>query len=291
MRQGQKNTNIRDFIQLTKPRLSALNVIAAWFGVLMSDKVLSWESHLWFLVTITLVIMGSGAINCVLESGLDLKMSRTKTRPLPDGRMKQSTALTFGLILISLGALGLYFKVNPFSSVISLVSAVLYIFAYTPMKLKTAFAVYVGAIPGALPPLIGQVAADGHISLMGWLLFGFLFFWQIPHFIAISIYSRKDYQAAGIQVYPNTHGMKASYYMIVATTCFMVFMSILPYFYQLVSLVYMIVALLLGLCFVFVTLKGIKTLGNITNENSWAKRCFFASILYLPLILCLMFIL
>ena len=127
--------------------------------------------------------------------------------------------------------------------------------------------------------------------LMGWLLFGFLFFWQIPHFIAISIYSRKDYQAAGIQVYPNTHGMKASYYMIVATTCFMVFMSILPYFYQLVSLVYTIVALLLGLCFVFVTLKGIKTLGNITNENSWAKRCFFASILYLPLILCLMFIL
>ena len=159
------------------------------------------------------------------------------------------------------------------------------------MKIKSPYAVFVGAIPGALPPVIGYTAASGELTNLAITLFLILFAWQIPHFLAISIYSREDYSNAGVVVYPNARSILYTVKLINFFTSVTIISSLLPVLIGVSSNFYGFVAVLLGLCFQIICLRGYRSIGKLSIENNWAKKCFFASIIYLPLLLISMFIL
>ena len=281
----------KDLLNLTKPRLAMLNVIAACFGYLMSVANLNWYHFVESMVYTSLVVGGAGALNCLMEIDLDSKMHRTSTRPLPSGRLSSKSALIFGAALIFIGSLGLLLRVNLLTGVISLSSAIFYLVFYTPMKIKSPYAVFVGAVPGALPPVIGYTSGAGIVDEMAAVLFVFLFSWQIPHFLAISIYSRSDYKSAGVIVYPNKMSMRHTLNIMSFFTSITLISSLVPVILGKASNVYGFISLLLGLYFQFTCTKAYQGLGNVVEENRLAKRCFLASILYLPLVLTTMFIL
>jgi len=282
---------LKDLINLTKPRLAMLNVIAAGFGYALSVESIQWLNFLEAMTYTSLVICGAGALNCLMEIDLDKKMSRTSSRPLPSGRLSPKAALIFGSTLIFVGSLGLLLRVNFLTGLISLSSAIFYLVFYTPMKMRSPYAVFVGAIPGALPPVIGYAAGSGTLDSMALVLFVFLFSWQIPHFLAISIYSREDYKKAGVIVYPNTTSMRHTLNIMSFFTILTLVASVMPVFLGKSGNVYGVISLVLGLGFQVSCTKAYHAIGNVGAENKAAKRCFFASILYLPLLLSSMFIL
>ena len=281
----------RDLINLTKPRLAMLNVIAACFGYLMSVELINWWHFSEAMLFTTLVVGGAGALNCLMEIDLDGKMKRTSTRPLPSGRLSTISALLFGSFLIFIGSVGLLLRINLLTGVISLSSAIFYLVFYTPMKIRSPYAVFVGAVPGALPPVIGYTAGAGVVDEMALVLFVFLFSWQIPHFLAISIYSREDYKSAGVVVYPNKMSMRHTLNIMSFFTSVTMVSSLVPVILGKAGNIYGFVSLILGLYFQFSCTKAYQGLGNFAEENKLAKKCFFASILYLPLVLTTMFIL
>lgn len=281
----------KDLINLTKPRLAMLNVIAAGFGYALSVESIVWVKFCEAMIYTSFVICGAGALNCLMEIDLDKKMKRTASRPLPSGRLSKKSALIFGSTLIFVGSLGLLLRVNILTGLISLSSAIFYLVFYTPMKMKSPYAVFVGAIPGALPPVIGYAAGAARLDSMALVLFVFLFSWQIPHFLAISIYSRKDYENAGVVVYPNITSMRHTLNIMSFFTSLTMVSSFMPVFLGKSGDVYGVVSILLGLGFQITCTKAYQAIGNISAENKAAKRCFFASILYLPLLLSSMFIL
>jgi protoheme IX farnesyltransferase len=232
----------------------------------------------------TMVVCGATTLNCYIEKDVDRNMERTRNRALPSGRMKPSTALIIGysLLVISLPLLVIF--VNWPTMILSLVAAVLYLYAYTPMKLKSEAALFVGAIPGAIPPVMGWTAVTGVIDAMSLILFLILFIWQIPHFLAIAMYLAKDYDAASIKVYPNKIGFGKSKRDIFLYTIILVLSSLGPYFIGYSSIVYRNIALVFGLMFLALAFAGF-----FIKENdailSWAKKYFWASIIYLPILL------
>jgi heme o synthase len=282
---------LKDLINLTKPRLAMLNVIAAGFGYALSVDSVSWVLFLEAMIYTTLVICGAGALNCLMEIDLDKKMTRTAIRPLPAGRLDKKSALIFGSILIFCGSIGLLLRVNVLTGIISLSSAIFYLVFYTPMKIKSPYAVFVGAVPGALPPVIGYAAGSGRLDSMALILFVFLFSWQIPHFLAISIYSRKDYENAGVVVYPNITSMRHTLNIMSFFTSLTLISSLMPVFLGRSGNVYGVVSLLLGLGFQMTCTKAYYAIGDVSAENKAARKCFLASIIYLPLLLSSMFIL
>ena len=281
----------KDLLNITKPRLAMLNLVAAYFGFAMSGVTYDIYYFLESMLYIALVIAGAGALNCLMEIDVDGRMARTKSRPLPSGRLGPKQVLIFGGSLIFFGSLGLLLRVNILTGVISLSSAIFYLVFYTPMKVKTPYAVFVGAIPGALPPVIGYTAASATLTEMAMVLFVFLFAWQIPHFLAISIYSREDYAKAGVIVYPNKTSVRHTISLMNFYTSLTVVASLVPVFINKASTAYGAVGVLLGLCFQVICVKGYQQVGDTEKENIWAKKCFVASIIYLPLLLTSMFLL
>ena len=282
---------LKDLINITKPRLAMLNLVAAYFGFAMSGVTYDTYFFLESMLYIALVIAGAGALNCLMEIDVDGRMARTKNRPLPAGRLDPRIVLLFGGILIFVGSIGLLLRVNILTGVISLSSAIFYLVFYTPMKVRSPYAVFVGAIPGALPPVIGYTAASAVLTEMALILFVFLFAWQIPHFLAISIYSRDDYFKAGVIVYPNKTSVRHTISLMNFFTSLTMVASLMPVFINKATQLYGVVAVLLGLGFQLTCMKGYQQIGKVEAENRWAKRCFIASIIYLPLLLTSMFLL
>lgn len=193
---------LRDLLSLVKPGVTGLNLVATAGGFWLARRAAPPERFFWALAGTALVIGAANALNCYAERDVDRCMARTRMRPLPAGRLRPQVALAFGLLLSAAGVGALSLAVNPLSAALAVLALVAYVAVYTPLKQRSSLALLAGAVPGAAPPLIGWAAATGSIGLSGVLLFLLLFLWQVPHFLAISLYRKGEYARAGFKVLP-----------------------------------------------------------------------------------------
>lgn len=271
-----------DLIALVKPRIMIMALLTAAGAASLAPGTIAVVDALWMLAGTALIVGSANTLNMWLERDLDCLMLRTKDRPLPTGRLDASTALVFGAIqgAISIPVLA---KINLVTAALGLLALVLYVGVYTPMKQRSQIAVWVGAIPGAMPALMGWTAATGKIDLGGLAVFGVLFIWQIPHFHAIAMYRQRDYDAAGLKTLPGTHGLSRARFEIALYLVVQVAVSMLPVALGVAGWIYGATAMALG---AFVLVQGLP--GARTGTTKWARNVFLASIVYLPLLFAVM---
>jgi len=274
-----------DYVTLAKPRLNLLVVGSTLAGFVMGDGDLSNAMVLIAIVVGTaLVAGGASAFNQVTERHSDALMRRTRLRPMPDGRLLSSDALIFAGALSFAGLALLALAVNVLSSLVALATLVSYAAIYTPLKLRTSFATVIGAIPGALPPVIGWAAATNGLSQGAWILFGILFLWQLPHFLAIAWIYREDYARAGFRMLPviEPDGRSTGRQSVLYAAALLP-LSLAPTLVGITTTTYFVAALVLTLGFLGLTVRFAKT-----RSVGDARRVFFGSIIYLPLLWVLM---
>jgi len=270
------------YVVLTKPDVTFLVVITTVAGFYLgSVGSLDWIRLLHTLGGTLLVAAGTAALNQCVERELDALMRRTATRPLPSGQLQPGEVLVFGAATIVIGALWLGFAVNWLSAAVALTTTILYLGLYTPPKTRTTLSTAVGAIPGALPPMIGWAAAHGTLSLGGWILFAILFVWQFPHFMAIAWMYREDYARAGIRMLPviDRKG-DATFRQIVMSSAILVWVSALPSVVGMASVRYFFGALILGMLLLQTGLWA-----NRARTNVRAKWLMHATVAHIPLLL------
>lgn len=271
-----------DLSELFKVRLSFLVVLTTLVGFLLgSQGPLDYFLLLTTLAGTALAAAGASALNQWMERTLDARMARTQSRPLPGGRMHPEDALWMGALLSLAGLALLYLFVNELATILTALTLGSYLLVYTPLKRRTALNTLVGAIPGAIPPLIGWVAATGRMSLTGWVLFAILFLWQMPHFLAISWMYRDEYRDAGFRMLSaeDPDGSASGRQSLIYSLALLV-ASLLPSVLRVASPWYMVPAFLLGVGFVACAANF-----AIRRTRGSARLLFFASILYLPLLL------
>ncbi len=269
---------IRDLIDLGKPRLSILVLFTAAIGLWMSPEVLPLVPSLIFLVATSALVAAANTLNCWIEAELDARMQRTRNRPLPAGRLDPPVALVSGLVLSIASLSVLWITTNPLTTGLGLVALLSYVLIYTPLKRFSPAALFVGAVPGALPPLMGFTAATNGLALPGWFVFGILFFWQLPHFAAISLYLKPDFAAAGFRVLSVALGDVRARRHLFAYTLAMVGFSLLAQPLGLAGWVYSAVALGLGLYKIRLAAAGLRP----DADSAWARRFFLFTLIYLP---------
>jgi protoheme IX farnesyltransferase len=232
------------------------------------------------VVGTTLVAGGAAALNQVAERDTDAKMRRTRLRPLPDGRVSPAEGRLFGIVLSVAGLGILAGRANLLSALLALATLVVYLVVYTPMKRRTPMATLLGAVPGALPPLIGWAASHGSIDAGGASLFAIVFLWQIPHFMAIAWLYRDDYSAAGFPMLPviDPGGARAAHQAL-AYALLLVPVSLAPTFVGVAGVAYLGVAVVLGAVMAWLAVRF-----NAERTDASARALFFASITYLPLL-------
>jgi protoheme IX farnesyltransferase len=276
-----------DLAELVKARLSLLVLSTTLVGFLLGQgrAPMAWLPLVATLIGTALSACGAAALNQWWERDVDALMRRTRTRPLPAGRMHPKDALMFGILFSVFGVASLVI-VNPLSAALAAATIVIYVLVYTPLKRVSAINTLVGAIPGALPPLIGWIAATGEASLPGWVLFAILWFWQMPHFLAIAWMYRDEYASAGFIFLTgrDRDGSATSRQAVLYSIC-LVLVSLVPAFIGLNTPAYFIGALVLGAAFCGLALHFAW---QRTRES--ARVLFFASIIYLPLLLALLVI-
>lgn len=274
----------RDALTLLKPRITIMAGIMAGGGFLLAPKAFDLWQLMWGVIGTMLAVGAANALNMYLERESDLWMARTRDRPLPAKRMAPNVALAIGLSVEVLSTIVLMVFVNALTAVLGLVAFVLYVWVYTPMKWRSPMALFVGAIPGAMPSLMGWAAAMGSIDAVGLAYTAILFFWQLPHFLAIAMYRKDEYASAKIRAVPVVHGEAQATLQLVLFTGVLVVVSLLPVPLGAASWFYAITALLLGGWFTWLGVEGLRKGPSIP----WAKRFFLASLVYLPaLSLCL----
>lgn len=269
------------YYELLKPRLSFLVVFSSGFGYLLANQaVISWFNFIGFLVGGFLISGSSVTINQIIEKEYDAMMKRTDKRPIPSHRITPTQAFWFSIITGILGLVCLMVFTNPLTTVLSFVSLILYAFVYTPLKRVGPIAVFVGAIPGALPPLIGWAAASGVITYEALIIFGIQFIWQFPHFWAIAWVSDDDYKRAGFKLLPGGGAKDMNTAInIMIYTLFLLPLGLLPTLFGLTGLTSAIIATLCGVLFLAQTFSLMK---DISNQK--AKRIMFGSFIYLPIV-------
>jgi protoheme IX farnesyltransferase len=280
-------TRTADFVTLAKPRLNLLVVGSAVAGYVMAGGDVGQVFRLLCTILGTaLVAGGASGYNQILERDADALMQRTRLRPLPDGRLQAGEALLFATALSSLGLATLAVGVNGLSALVALATLVSYVVIYTPLKRVTSFSTVIGAIPGALPPVIGWVAAREELSPGAWVLFGIVFLWQLPHFLSIAWIFREDYARAGFPLLPvlEPDGRSTGRQSIIYSAA-LVPLSLAPTLIGLTGRAYFAGAF--GLTAIFVVLA---VRFGLTRSRSDAKRLFFGSIIYLPLLWILMIV-
>jgi len=275
-------SHFADLLALTKPRLNLLVLLTTLAGLyLAAPDGVPTALLVHTLVGSALVAGGAAALNQVMEHRTDGLMRRTSRRPVPAGRLGIAESTWFGVFLSVAGIGELWLGANGVAAVVAAVTHLSYLLAYTPLKTRTSLSTLVGAVPGALPPVIGWSAATGDVSLPALILFGIVFFWQMPHFLAIAWMYRDDYANAGIPLLPVTEpdgrrtGQQALLYAAALWP-----VSIMPAVVGLADVPYSVIATVLGLAFIALS-------GAFARERSLitARRLFFGSILYLPLLL------
>ena len=274
-----------NYLELTKPKLSGLVMSTSLVGVVLASKNIDSMTPILSLLFIALVVGGACVLNCYIEIDVDSKMERTKERVLPSGKLGPGQALIFGCLLLGMGFSGLFFLVNWITGFLAIIATVLYLFSYTPLKQKSEYAVYVGAIPGAIPPIMGWTAVTGELGPFAYCLFGILLVWQLPHFWAISIYHAQDYNTANIKIYPSQKGLDATTKNIFSFTIILAFVSLLPVILGETLPSFSWVCLGLNAPFIYLSSLGIFKKKDELSVKSWAKNYFYGSIFYLPLLL------
>ena len=276
-----------DFLELTKPRITLLVLATTMVGFYLAAPVsipLALLSHT--LLGIGLVAGGASALNMWLERRPDSLMRRTAGRPLPSGRLQSGHALSFALVLSGAGLGYLFFWVNLPTGALAASTLLAYLFLYTPLKTRTWLCTLVGAVPGALPPILGWIAATGKISLGGILLFVIVFLWQLPHFYAIGWMYREDYARAGFPMLPvidttgRRTGWQASAYILA-----LILVTLLPTAAGLAGFLYLAGAVLSGICFLVCGVLFARLRDFVS-----ARRLFVVSVFYLPLLMALLVI-
>jgi protoheme IX farnesyltransferase len=276
---------LSDYAMIAKPRLSLLVLLTTMVGFYFGSlRGLNFVLLAQVLFGTALVAFGSGALNQCIEIRADALMHRTENRPLPTGRLSYTEVLYFGVIVSIAGMTYLAAYMNEWSAVIAALTLVLYVFVYTPLKRVSSLNTLVGALPGALPPLIGYVAARGKLDWPAYTLFAILFIWQLPHFLAIAWLYRKDYAKAGLCMLPNADpdGIATGLQMFVHALSLLP-LSMLPLYFRMAGVVYLIGAMVLGLMFL-----GSCILFLVKRNDAAARKVFLASVIYLPLLLSLM---
>jgi protoheme IX farnesyltransferase len=274
-----------DLVELTKPRITLMVVVTAGIGLLLaSGGRVPMAMVLHALVGTGLVAAGSAALNHVLERDIDALMRRTANRPLPAGRMHPDLALTLGVGLAVAGLVELTLGVNLLTALLGAVALAGYLFVYTPLKKISPLATVVGAVPGAIPPMMGWAAVTESLDPGAWVLFAILFLWQLPHFLAIAWMCREDYARAGLPMLPVIHpdGRSTARQMVLWGAALLP-VSLLPSMLGLTGSAYFLGALGLGLFFLAVCVAFAVSLSALA-----ARRVLLTSVLYLPAVLAVM---
>ncbi len=274
-----------DLFSLAKPKLTALVMSTVFIGMILAPNNTSLFKAIWAFLLILMVVMGACVLNCYIERDVDLKMERTKNRSLPAGRLAPDTALFFGLFFTVVPIVLIYLQINTITAVLAFTASLLYLLAYTPMKQRSENAVFVGALPGALPPILGFTAITGKIDLLSGAVYLIMLIWQIPHFFAISLFHSEDYGRAKILTFPNVKGPKFTNYNILLFTVILIFVTFLPYYFGEASRTFYYAALVLGFLFIFLASRGLFSFNSDKDHKTWAHQYFYASIIYLPLLL------
>ncbi len=269
------------YYELLKPRLSMLVAFSCAFGYGLASKgSIDWVVLSMLVIGAFLLSGASVCINQIIERDLDKIMSRTQSRPIPTGRISVNEAIIFSVVCLILSISILWVFTNQLTVVLSLVSMVLYSFIYTPLKRVGPIAVFVGAIPGALPPLLGWIAMTGGITYEAMIIFGIQFIWQFPHFWAIAWVADDDYKKAGFKLLPSGGGKDLNTAIqIMVYTMFLIPLGLLPAKFGITGLDSAIVASVCGVAFFAQTFSLMKT-----GSQKSAKRIMFGSFLYLPIV-------
>lgn len=278
---------LRDYYDLSKPGIGFYSLITTFASFwLASTNEIDLPLLIHTMVATALVTAGGGSLNQVLEVESDSQMRRTEKRPLPSGRVSLFAGLLFGVTTSVAGVVYLQLAVNSLAALLAIGTLVGYLFVYTPLKKRTPLSTVVGAFPGAIPILIGWVAVKNSIDLRAWTLFAILFFWQIPHFLAIAWMYRKDYARAGFKIITvvDAMGLRAALKTL-AYVLSLVPISLTPTLLGLTGWVYFGGAFLLGIAFCWSSLQA-----ALKRTNTAAKQLLFASILYLPILIALMIV-
>lgn len=273
---------IEDFYELTKPRLSFLSVITAIVGYLSANPSRELNVLISLLFGTSLAAGGAAVLNQWLEREADARMVRTRERAIPAGRVNPLHALLYGLSLSVIGCLILYVGANLLAGVLTAITIATYTLLYTPLKRLTTWNTLIGAIPGALPPLIGWAAATGKIDLLGWVLFAILFLWQMPHFFAIAWTYREDYAKGGFVMLSNAdeNGHKVARQSLLFCLA-LIISTLLPVILGEASWIYGAIALAAGIYLLRPAIDFLKP----EKRDTAARKLFFASIFYLPALL------
>jgi heme o synthase len=273
-----RSQKLRDYVELTKPRITLFCVLMTWGGMALHPHKLTFSLVLFTLLGTVLSVASANALNMFWEREGDKSMARTRRRPLPSGRLDPWQALVFAIILGILSLVVFVSFVNMLTAVLSLLALLSYVLVYTPMKRVSSLALVVGSFPGAMPPLLGWTAVSNELSAGGLVLFAILFIWQIPHFIAISFTYQKDYENAGIKTVPSQLGAHLAKLQSLAYSIILIPISLLLVPLGISGSFYFVTALLLGLWFAYLALAGFKKdAGHI-----WSRQFFRASLIYLP---------
>jgi heme o synthase len=270
-----------DYLELTKPRITFMVVLTALVGFVMASRGgVAPAALAAVLAGVALVASGASALNMLLERDTDALMRRTQERPLPASRLQPAEVLVFGSVLTLVGLGVLFWLSGPVAAAVAFATWASYVLLYTPLKRRTSLSTLVGAVPGALPPVIGWAAARGSVEPAAFLLFAILFLWQIPHFLAIAWIYREDYARGGLPMLPvldpqgHLTGRQA-----VSHSLALLFVSLAPSAAGMAGRVYLVGAMVLGMALTVVALKA-----AIDRTAPAARRLFLASIIYLPLL-------
>jgi heme o synthase len=282
---AEGRTRAADYVSLAKPRLNMLVVASTLAGYVMGDGEMANAARVIAMLGGTaLVAGGASAFNQVYERETDALMRRTRLRPMADGRMNVQDALVYAAALSLAGLATLAVFVNPLSAAVAFATLLSYVAIYTPLKLRTSLATVIGAIPGALPPVIGWAAATDGLARGAWVLFGIVFLWQLPHFLAIAWMYREDYARAGFPMLPviEPDGRSTARQSVLYAAALLP-LSLAPTLVGIANTFYFVAALALTLGFLALTLRFARTRSGVD-----ARRVFFGSILYLPILWMLM---
>jgi protoheme IX farnesyltransferase len=279
----RRRVRFADLMELTKPRITFLVLITTLVGFYMGSRdSLNLVLMLHTLLGTALVASGASALNQYFERELDARMMRTRNRPLPDGRLLAVDALIFSSLISGAGVAYLVFFVNSLTGALGAATLAGYILVYTPLKTRTTLCTIIGAFPGAAPPVMGWTAARGEVDAVALSLFAILFLWQMPHFFAIAWIFTEDYKRAGFSIHPSGERTGRQ---IILYCCALIPISVLPTFFGLTGMLYLLGAILLG--FVYL---GYGFAVALFRSNTHAHRLLRCSVLYLPALLVLMMI-
>ena len=276
-------SKVRDYAQFLKLRLAALVVLSAAFSFVIGSHQVNWNKMMLLILGGFLVTGSSNGFNQIIERNLDKLMHRTHMRPLPQDRMTLIESFILAMIMGITGICILWIFMNPMSGILGLTALLLYTLVYTPLKRVTPFAVFVGAIPGAIPPLLGYVASTsgfGEITFQAWILFAVQFMWQFPHFWAIAWVLDDDYKKAGFRMLPSLGGRdKSSAFQVLVYTLFLLPISLLPVMFHMSGIVS---AFIILICGIFFTYQAYSLYKECTVEA--ARKLMFGSFIYLPVV-------